>query len=201
MKRVFLDMDGVIVNFAKAFEVRAEEREPGFLVGIGYRGDFKEIEDLIQLKYEKEAKTEKEKKKAKYKAKDKFWKFVFGDVNWWVDMECLPDGKELFDALNTMRKNGLIGELNILSAPAKRDPCVPDAKRKWLEKHGVTPCMDRIIIENDKYKFAETNNDILIDDTVDKLTDWANAGGTPLLHKNTVKTLDTLNSILVKNCA
>ena len=192
-------MDGVTVNFAKGYEDRVNEREPGFLEKINYKSDFKDIEDLMQIYYENIAPNDREKAKAKYRAKAKFWSFVTGDVDWWVNLPWMPDGKELFSNLNTLRQNNVIAELNILSAPSKTDPVVPGAKRKWLDKQGITKNFDRIIMENDKYKFAESFNDILIDDTPKKLDAWQNAGGTPILHVSTSKTLSDLNQILLKD--
>lgn len=192
-------MDGVIVNFAKGYEDRVNEREPGFLDKIGYHGDFKELEDLIEAYYASIAPNDKERNKAKYRAKAKFWSFVTGDVQWWVDLPWMPDGKELFNSLNTLRQTGVIAEFNILSAPSKCDPCVPGAKRKWLDRHNISKDFDRIIMDNDKYKFAENSDDILIDDTPKKLHAWQNAGGTPILHSNTSRTLSVLNKILLKD--
>jgi 5'(3')-deoxyribonucleotidase len=199
MKKIFLDLDGVIVDFKKGYVDRVNEQEPGFLDKIGYRGNFKEIEDQIRSHYESIAPNDKERNKAKYRAKAKFWSFVKGDVQWWVDLPWMPDGKELFNSLNTLRQNGIIVEFNILSAPSKSDPCVPDAKRKWLDRHNISRNFDRIVVDNDKYKFAENSDDILIDDNSKKLYDWQGAGGTPILHENTSNTLMKLNKILLKD--
>lgn len=199
MTRIFLDMDGVIVDFAKGYEDRVNEKEPGFLQKIGYNGDFKKIEDQITDFYIKKATNDIDRSKAKYRAKAKFWSFVTGDKGWWINLNWLPDGKELFNHLYGLRQNGIISEFNILSAPSKVDPIVPVAKREWLEKQGVANKFDRIIMDNDKYKYAENSDDILIDDTPKKLDAWENAGGTPILHKNVSSTLDQLNKILLKN--
>lgn len=194
-------MDGVIVNFSKGYVERANQKEPGFLDNIGFNGDFKELDALMQKYFAMNAPNEKEKDKAKYRGDAKFWSFIKGDVQWWENLEWMPDGKELFNNLYTLRQNGLISELSILSAPSKSDPIVPEGKRKWIAKHNLTNKLDRQIFENDKYKYVESNNDILIDDTFKKLDDWQNAGGTPILHTSTAKTLSELNKILLKDRA
>jgi 5'(3')-deoxyribonucleotidase len=199
MKRIFLDMDGVIVDFAKGYEDRVNEREPGYLEKIGYDGDFKKLEDFITADFERIAPNDKEKKKAKYRASNKFWSFVTGDKQWWIDLPWMGDGKELFNSLRTLRQNEVVSEFAILSAPSKVDPCVPGAKQAWLDKQGVSSSFDRIIFENDKYKYAESFNDILIDDTPKKLDAWQNAGGTPLLHTSTANTLKILNELLLQD--
>lgn len=192
-------MDGVIVDFAKGYEDRVNERQPGYLEQIGYDGDFKKLEDFITADFASKAPNDREKAKAKYRASAKFWSFVTGDKQWWIDLPWMGDGKELFNSLRTLRQNGVVSEFNILSAPSKVDPCVPGAKKAWLDKQNVSSSFDRIIFENDKYKYAESFNDILIDDTPKKLDAWQNAGGTPLLHTSTANTLKILNELLLKD--
>lgn len=192
-------MDGVIVDFAKGYEDRVNDRQPGYLEQIGYDGDFKKLEDFITADFASKAPNDKEKAKAKYRASAKFWSFVTGDKQWWIDLPWMGDGKELFNSLRTLRQNGVVSEFNILSAPSKVDPCVPGAKKAWLDKQSVSSSFDRIIFENDKYKYAESFNDILIDDTPKKLDAWQNAGGTPLLHTSTANTLKILNELLLKD--
>jgi len=199
MKRIFLDMDGCIVNFSKGYENRINQLNPGYLDKIGYKGDFKSIDKLMQSDFEGMAKNEKQKGKAKYRASNKFWSYIMGDIDWWINLEWMPDGKELFNNLYVLRQNGIISELNILSSPSKSDPIVSQAKHMWLDKHGLIDKFDRIIMENDKYKYAESFNDILIDDTHKKIDDWVNAGGTPIFHTSTSKSLTELNNILIKN--
>lgn len=192
-------MDGVIVNFAKGYVDRVNQVDPEYLKQIGWNGNFDDIEMYMQRHFESIAPNEKEKEKAVFRAGAKFWGYIRGDVQWWENLEWMPDGKELFNHLYMLRQNGIISEFNILSAPSKTDDTVPAAKRSWLDKHDVTSKMDRVIIDNDKFKYAESFNDILIDDTTRKLDAWANAGGTPLLHKNTQSTLEVLNNILLKD--
>jgi hypothetical protein len=199
MKRIFCDMDGVLVNFEKGYIDRVNEREPGYLEHIGYNGNFTQIEDFIQAEFERIAPNEKERAKAKYRASAKFWSFVTGDIQWWVNLPWMLDGQELFNNLYSLRQNSIISEFNILSAPSKTDPVVPGAKRLWIDKQGLTNKLDRIIMDNDKFKYEESHNDILIDDTEKKLNDWINAGGTGILHKNTAETLTKLNELLLKD--
>lgn len=196
-------MDGVLVDFEKGYMDRVNERDPEYLKTIGYVAgtdvNTKNIEDFMQADFERKAPNAKEKAKAKYRASNKFWSFVRGDVQWWVNLPWMPDGRELFNNLYTLRQNGIIGELSILSAPSKTDPIVPAAKHKWIAKYGLTDKLDRIIIDGDKFKYAESHNDILIDDTQKKLDAWISAGGTGILHTSTAKTLEELNKYLLKD--
>jgi hypothetical protein len=197
MKSIFLDMDGCIVNFQKGYEDRVNEREPGFLEKIGYAGDFKSIEDNIERYYVSIAPNEKERSKAKYRAGAKFWSFVSGDMQWWLNLEWLPGGIMLVETLSGLRKNDVIKEFNILSSPGKSDPVVEPGKRKWLDKQSVSNRFDRIIIDREKYKYVRNHDDILIDDTPKKIDEWIHAGGTGILHKNVDETLSSINKILL----
>lgn len=197
--RIYCDLDGVLVNLEKGYINKVNSVYPKFLDEIGYDGNFKNIDRLLTLHFEKLASNDKEKAKAKFRASAKFWSFIRGDENFWINLEWMPDGKELFNSLVTLRENNIISELSILSAPSKSDPIVPQGKRAWLSKNNVTSKVDNVIIDGDKFKYANDSNDILIDDTMKKLDAWKSANGTPIFHTNTSNTLSILNKILLNN--
>ena len=117
----------------------------------------------------------------------RFW----GPINnagyeWWANLDWMPDGKELWNYI-------LPYNPTILTAPSKGEAC-PKGKKIWTERElgGEIP----VIIERDKYKYAEPNN-ILIDDTKQKIDDWIDAGGIGIWHKNTRDTIKQLEEILI----
>jgi len=105
--------------------------------------------------------------------------------DFWRNLEWMLDGKELWDHIKKY-------EPELLSAPS-RQPESRVAKHDWVKEHlpGVT-----LNLRSAKHKkdFASPNH-ILIDDRVDNITSWVEAGGIGILHKNTEKTISELNKI------
>ena len=105
--------------------------------------------------------------------------------DFWRNLEWMLDGKELWDYIKKY-------EPELLSAPS-RQPESRVAKHDWVKEHlpGVT-----LNLRSAKHKkdFASPNH-ILIDDRVDNINSWIDAGGIGILHKNTEKTISELNKI------
>jgi hypothetical protein len=194
--RVFLDMDGVLVNWNKGYIQTLLVKEPDLIAATGYditKDTPHQYEDKLLQYYLNKGENPK---KAKSKAKGRFWKPIHGDYEWWVNLEWMPDGKDLFNYCLNLRQTGKIRELNILSSPSSDNVC-EQGKRAWLDKHGVTKDFDRIIIFKDKYKFCEGPLDILVDDTPKKTTEWANiSNGSPVFHTSTANSIAQLEKIL-----
>jgi len=115
-----------------------------------------------------------------------FWKPINdAGYEWWANLEWMPDGKELWNYI-------LPHNPTILTAPSKGEDC-PKGKRIWTKRELGDEIP--VIIERDKYKYAESNH-ILIDDTKEKVEDWVNAGGIGILHGNTKDTIKLLKEIL-----
>jgi len=194
--RLFNDLDGVYVNWNKGYIETLQAKDPEIIQATGYditKDSPRVFEDKLFQYYI--TRTENP-KKARSKAKARLWKVIHGDFNWWVNLEWMPDGKELFEYGLNLKKTGKIKELNILSSPSSDPVCEP-GKRAWLDKHGITKHFDKIIIFKDKYKYCEGPQDILVDDTPKKTTEWANlSGGTPVFHTSTVNSITQLEKII-----
>ncbi len=196
--RIWCDMDGVLVNWNKGYNKALAERDPETAKMLGYPldGDPWELEDLLAAYYNAK---EPNPKKAKSKAKARFWKIIQGDYEWWVNLEWMPDGKELFNYIHKLRNEGTIIELNILSSPSS-DPVCEKGKRAWLEKQGIAKYFDNIVIFKEKYKMAKGPYDILIDDTEKKINEWNSiSNGSGILHTSTADTIPKIEKIIRGN--
>ena len=107
-------------------------------------------------------------------------------VNFWAEMEWLPEGKKLWD---------LVKDLNpvLLSSPGKFR-FAPGGKQEWVQKNlpGIS-----LFLDEDKYQYAESvNTTILIDDNKENISNWKEAGGIGILHENYAKTKTELQRVL-----
>lgn len=216
--RVFCDMDGVLVNFIGGLEDAFEKYKNNkpILQDAQIDWTIDEIEDEIEDHLISKGVKPKE---AKHKSKGYFWSIPHGFMkggkkatpeikaekdrrvlDFWTNLNWLPDGKALWDYLTQLKKQGIISELKILSSPSD-DPMCKKGKMAWIAKNLKLDESD-IIIKKEKWEEVESPFDILIDDTPKKLVGnektegWATAGGTPLLHKNTKSTKAALKAIL-----
>lgn len=115
----------------------------------------------------------------------KVWKKIAeAGVSFWVEMPWMPDGEKLWNALKRYKPI-------ILSAPSKHYSSI-QGKKKWLTKN-----MPNVpyIIESHKYKYADPNA-ILIDDRMENIKKWEDAGGIGILHKKSGSTLRKLKKIM-----
>jgi len=120
--------------------------------------------------------------------KNSYWSLIAKEgASFWSNMEWMKDGKKLFKYIKKYKPT-------ILTAPTRdkvgRKYCIA-GKHKWMKKElpGVP-----YIIENDKEKYANDNS-LLIDDFIDKINKWENAGGIGIHHKNTNDTISQLKML------
>lgn len=107
-------------------------------------------------------------------------------VDWWSEMNWMPDGKELWSYVKDYSPK-------ILSAPSKSQDSI-DGKKLWVKNHlGNTPLL--LTKKEEKQKYADPNS-ILIDDNVGNIKRWRDAGGIGILHTSTAKTIAQLKEIL-----
>jgi FMN phosphatase YigB (HAD superfamily) len=102
--------------------------------------------------------------------------------DFWFNLEWVPDGKQLW---NYIKKH----EPKILSAPS-REEVSRVAKHDWIEKELPGT---HLILRSAKHKkdFAAPTS-ILIDDRLDNIQGWRDAGGIGIHHINTKHTIDQL---------
>jgi hypothetical protein len=172
--RVFCDLDGVLVDFNRGFKMIDANKDK-----------------LSPKEYEEKYGIEK------------MWEMVdeAGD-SYWANLKWMKDGRELWDYLSQF-------DPIILSSPSRSKHSV-HGKMKWINRNlGIgqeKPTKSskkwdpesRIILSGYKYKFAQGENDILIDDTEQKIKDWTEAGGTGILHNDATDTIRVMEEILSK---
>lgn len=208
-KTLWVDMDGVLVNWVKgAMErIKSDEEIMKRLKRLeddfGIYIDFNKVDGFdieSALEYYNINIRGMAPKKAKRSAKGRFWKPFQGDSDWWANLEWMPDGQELWNYLVELKQNDKIDELNILSSPSS-DPACEVGKREWLSKNGVERDANQIVIKTNKWEEATDSNDILIDDTEKKLygagdkPGWETVGGTGVLHTDTSNTIKQLKEL------
>jgi phenylalanyl-tRNA synthetase alpha subunit len=55
------------------------------------------------------------------------------------------------------------------------------------------------VLDQDKWKYARSKNDILIDDFKNKLNKWVEAGGTGILHNDATDTIRVMEEIMTNS--
>lgn len=150
--QIFCDLDGVLTNFDKAWKK----------LGISDK-DFRSYQEEVGDAY---AYTVLKKR---------------GGIDFWIEMEWLDDGKDLW---NFIKKYNPI----ILTTPANFEES-KEGKKIWVQKNLGDDI--RIIFSKNKEKYANSRN-ILIDDYQKKIDDWIEHGGIGILHKSAEKTIKKL---------
>lgn len=169
MIRVFLDLDGVLVNFAKG------------------------IKDKYDLEYPTTRIPQEE-----FEAfHDKLFGLIRQDgVNFWKSLEPMPGAIEMFEYFNstvnelnilTAWPHSFYNRSDQLSASL--------GKKFWVEDNLNERMARRTIVCFAKDKFHQVNrfpNDInvLIDDMPGNIRDWNAAGGVGILHTSPEKTIE-----------
>ena len=122
-----------------------------------------------------------------------FWKEIEKQgVEYWSNMEWMPDGKELF---NYLKSN--YDELEILTGfPwGLAGQYAHKGKNIWCERE-----LGSFIVNHKsgskKWELCKNDSDILIDDTQKVIDKWINNGkGVGILHKDTKSTIEKLKNL------
>ena len=118
---------------------------------------------------------------------DKFWEVIDGGgLGFWVGMDWMGDGKELF---NYIKENY---EVELLSSPS-RSGSSRLGKRLWVKNHNLGVKLNLEYSYN-KQKYAAPNH-ILIDDREDIIKGWKSKGGVGILHSSTANTISILKEL------
>lgn len=176
---IFLDMDGVIVNFEKG----VLELINNFLL---------EHKDILQEVTKKNKTAQKiidslgrdyieytDIKNNKL-VRNLMFSLISSPATkgFWENLEWVEGGKELWSFIKDYNPT-------ILSSPVESDEdCVPEKIRWCIKNLGISE--SRIIIKTNKHEHAfslKTGPAILIDDTEEKINKWVNAGGIGILYK------------------
>jgi hypothetical protein len=152
---VFCDMDGVLTDFEKRFtSLNPEKLSPA----------------QYQTKY----------------GIEKFWSFIDEEngVKFWVGMQWMKDGKELWEYIK--KYNPIL-----LSAPSRNNESRL-GKRLWVKNN--LPGVKLVLASADKKQNYSGRNKILIDDRKDNIDQWRSQGGIGILHTNTQDTIKQLQA-------
>lgn len=116
-----------------------------------------------------------------------FWDPInTGGVDFWVDLEWTPDGKQLWDYIKKY-------DPELLSSPSRANDSRV-GKRLWVKRE--LPDSHLILRSASKKQEFANPNTILIDDRPSNIEQWKDAGGITILHtsaKDTIKQLKQLN--------
>jgi len=97
----------------------------------------------------------------------------------------IPPTKNANNLLSIIKQ--IKGSYNILSAPLPNDPNSEPHKREWIEKYLKSFPPNKVIITQDKAKYATQSDgtpNILIDDFGQNVAKWEAAGGVGFKHKD-----------------
>lgn len=102
--------------------------------------------------------------------------------DFWVNMEWLPDGKDLWEVIS--KYNPIL-----LSAPSRSNDSRV-GKFDWVERE--LPGVELILRSASRKREFAAPNHILIDDRPDNIQGWIEDGGEGILHTSAIDTLKTL---------
>lgn len=118
--------------------------------------------------------------------KSDFW----GPINkagskFWANLIWMSDGKQLWEYITKYNPT-------LLSAPSMY-PSSRKGKLQWIEKH--IPNTPIIFKQAKNKKDLASPNTILIDDRIDNIQQWIEAGGIGILHISTANTIEQLQKL------
>ena len=183
---VYLDLDGVVVNFAKRAIRLINENRFNII-------KYKEYVEYIVIKQGHKLINVND-LHPDFETKDEkiiefMFKLLSNDKDFWINLEWLRGGMSLFNFIN---KN--FANFYILSSPVPGDTACIEGKKEWVLKNmGI--CEDKIIIERNKSIYSSKDS-ILIDDFLINTNKWENGGGIAIHHKNCKSTINKLKKYL-----
>jgi hypothetical protein len=156
---IFCDMDGVLVDFDKGYED---------LTGLHTKHvDVQDSNDFWN------------------KFKSSLAEKGMEEYDYWVNLEWMSDGQELWDYIKSYNPY-------VLTAPS-RDPGSKLGKKEWVQR------LDNM--KNIYFRAAQNKSDfsgrnrILIDDRADTIEKWNALGGIGILHTSTQNTIEQLKKL------
>lgn len=117
---------------------------------------------------------------------------VFVQEKLFEKLEWFPGGQEL---LEFVRQYPIEVEILSSSGGVQFHEEVKEQKKKWLKDHGINYKVNVVPGRKKKQEYAAPDR-ILIDDTLDVVQQFNDAGGVGIHHKEVGKTLKTLRILL-----
>ena len=179
---IYCDMDGTICSFAgPALERMNYYRIHQFELSPKQRKLLKKCGNIEEFKLEHILPWDK--KNNKYV--DYMFSLIRKDISFWEHLPWIEESKELWNYIKQYNPYILTGPL---------DEASEEGKKRWCERElGIS--RDRVIVTQDKFKYAKENT-ILIDDFLSYLQPFRDNGGIGILHRNTKHTIKQLKIIL-----
>ena len=175
--RIFVDMDGVLVDFDKQFAQYLKHNAG------------EDVDTATQYETAN--------------GKDRFQALVleWGE-EYWSTMDWMPDGKQLWDYVSGMNPTILSAPSRFkeVSVPGKEKwlkthlSDLPNhdiqtkCRRGWDKK-------SKVILNNMKHRYVASTNDILIDDKLSNIELWRKAGGIGILHTSAEDSIAQLKQL------
>ena len=103
----------------------------------------------------------------------------------WVDLEWESDGHQLWDYIKKYKPK-------LLSAPSRQNDSRV-GKHEWVERE--LPGVPLILRTAKHKKDLATPDSVLIDDRLDNIEGWKEAGGIGIHHTSTEKTIEELKKL------
>jgi len=117
--------------------------------------------------------------------------------HFYLHLPLLPDALTLWNFCKKVCLEGHLVGPNILSAKSNFQRTSYDDKVIWVERHLHTSGPHVVIVNmpNQKQQHCKPG-DILIDDNTKNISEWVNAGGVGIIHKNAKKTIEQLRALI-----
>jgi len=161
-KTIYLDMDGVIVNFVKGVSFILADNDMHFNWTSMRRGHDLTLEESYDMA------------KMLGLTPSYFWKQIDKRPTFWDGLHSYPWMKELMDMLHKQ------GNVVLLSSPSMSPDCVR-GKTEWIQRELGNYYREYIFCPaKHKLKLAGPDT-LLIDDSTKNVNDFINAGGHALL--------------------
>ena len=182
MRRVYCDMDGVLVNFEKgAVEAvnKALKRPP-----VGLSALAGEVVEELGRNFVTAKDLEKYTPTGSKKASEFMYRVVEDDVEFWANLEWNPEGKVLWEGI---KEKGV----TILTSPMDKRGAQGSLEGKmiWLEKNLGLSNIRGVVFEHEKFRYATAGggNNVLFDDFMSKIGPWREEGGLGFHFQNNAK--------------
>lgn len=123
------------------------------------------------------------------------WSTLSRYPSFFADLEPYPEMVELFN-----ETKDIVGQARVITGRPRKEsfPNSTQHKIDWAKKH-LDPNIDVVVcLSRDKQKHISKTHtqDILIDDRIDNINRWVEAGGIGILHTSSEKTRQTLLRLL-----
>ena len=196
MKKLYCDMDGVLVDFAAGALklVNTALKDPKYASWEEYKLLVKRLEkegreQILPVDLEKPEYRGRDEEEVMPEARE-FMKALIAEAgaNWWATLPWMPGGRLLWASIAKYNPR-------ILSAPMDPLKECEKGKQRWIDIN-LVPQPNEVVFTDEKFHLAEGN--VLIDDFEINIIPWEKNGGTPVLHhhNNTSSTIKLVEEII-----